>query len=335
MLRGLWHPKEHKLPEARKKEETDRPVIVAGIFACWFLFSGLLGFFTPELALLARGIRLDDSVSPEQVTVVRGAQVSQVLHLFLMAGLHLVMCSDGAQETSFKSTHTENAVRTLLLSDSIWVALTCIWYWVALVPAMRDNSWNAAGLLLESACLVGLGLLAFSQSRGKESSVLGGLVKTQLNSATLKMPSFTEKNHVFLFGMILCGLGAIVTLLVPGLMLKAFAGDVLTGPAAAAAGIVVQLHGVCYMNEFLMLLAVVSTQVLALEYSACRLIWLWGFGKAVFFGVGREAARLLNLPETVFLAALVLHAVLSGFAYRGLAVFAKKSLTEKVTGRTL
>lgn len=288
----------------------------------------------PEMALKAHGFVLDDA-SSEQKAIVLCLAMSLGIHFALMAGLHGAVNSNGAKETTLKSTHHLAAVRTVLLTDAIWAAIRCLWLWVIAVPTLKQEGWNSSMLYLDSAiCLAG-GVMAFASSRGEEKRALGGLVKTQVNAAVLKIPEFNKKNDMFLYWIGLGALGAPLLLLFPSTLLSKILGNTLSGGTLACASLLLQFHAMALLSEVSTLVALASSQVLALEYAACRWLWVWGFGAAVFSFVCKAGAQQLGLPSWPLFGDCVGYAALSILAFDNLGDFADKSLTETITGRTM
>lgn len=326
----------HRHKEETKKEEdhASRSNYVCMGWTGVFSVLAVALCLAPEMALKAHGFVLDDA-SSEQKAIVLCLAMSLGMHFALMAGLHGAVNSNGAKETTLKSTHHLAAVRTALLTDAIWAALRCLWLWVIAAPALRHQGWNPAMIYVDSAiCLAG-GVMAFASSRGEEKRALGGLVKTQVNAAALKIPEFNKKNDMFLYWIGIGALGAPLLLLFPSTLLNAILGETLSGGPLACASLLLQCHAMALFNEVLTLVALASSQVLALEYAACRWLWVWGFGAAVFSFVCKVCAQQLGLASWPLFADFVGYAALSILAYDNLKDFGEKSLTETLTGRTM
>lgn len=328
----------HRHKETKDNVKTDEKSTRSNQVA--LVISGVLGLYAItmmtacELVLKIYGFGFDD-MNSEQKTIVVGLGFSVGMHILLMTGLHVLANGEGAQETTLKATHTLSAVRTVLLTDAMWAAARCLWLWVVVVPAFREQGWSCAMLYVDSAMFAALGFAAFATSRGEQKSALGGLVKTQVNAATLKIPEFNQKNDMFLFWIGICAVSAPLLLLLPGTVLNVLVPEKLDGASLAAATLLLQNHGILLLNELLTLVALASSQMLALEYVACRWLWVWGFGACIFSLVCKEGAKQFGVPTWPFVADAACYGLLSILAYKNLADFGKKTLTETLTGRTM
>lgn len=330
----MFHRNKESKDVAKTDEKSTRSnqvaLVISGVFGLFSIVN--LVAFEPMLKMY--GVGLDD-LGSEQRTILVGLGFSSGMHTLLMTGLHVLANGSGAPETTLKATHTLSAVRTVLLTDAMWAAVRCLYLWVVAVPAFRQQGWSSAMLYLDSALWAALGFAAFATSRGEKKSALGGLVKAEVNAANLKIPEFNKKNDMFLFWIGISAVSAPLLLLLPGTVLNMLVPEKLDGASLAAATLILQFHGTWTLNELLTLVALASSEVLALEYVACRWLWVWGFGACIFSLACKEVAKQFGLPAWPFLAHAACYAALSVLAYKNLADFGKKTLTETLTGRSM
>mmetsp|Transcript_119170 Transcript_119170/g.337104 ORF Transcript_119170/g.337104 Transcript_119170/m.337104 type:complete len:336 (-) Transcript_119170:182-1189(-) len=322
-------------PVVQPKGPADKAVKIAWVFSAFFFVMGALGLVAPLKTLELWGFKPADDVSKEQLAWISGLQQLIVIHAFFASAFHVVVTGDGAVETALRSSHHLSAVRTVLLADSMWCALSCIWMWVSIVPGVKQIGGMTVVLYGLSACLGLMGLLCYDASKGDKVQAFGGLIQAQSNAATLNLevPSGDPKNYVFLAWMAVCAVCAPLFAVMPGMALSAFAGGFLDGSALATSKFLVQSLGLLMLNELLAIYGLMCAGVLALQYTAARLMWVWCCSMAVFFCVAKEVYIHLELQAVPVYASMAACAAFAGLAYFSLTQFSNKSLSETITGR--
>eukprot|EP00928_Gymnodinium_smaydae_P062148 TRINITY_DN46077_c0_g1_i1.p1 TRINITY_DN46077_c0_g1~~TRINITY_DN46077_c0_g1_i1.p1 ORF type:complete len:359 (+),score=73.65 TRINITY_DN46077_c0_g1_i1:71-1078(+) len=310
-----------------------KPTTVCWIFFLWFCTTGVVGLLFPGSMILARGVVLGSRCDAGATAWLNVLQQSQVLQSLLMAAFHLVVLRNGAIETRITSTHHMQAVRTLLLTDTVWISFSCVFIWTTLLPEMKENGWHHSWVLYESFLLAALGLVAFVESRGDAVVALGGLVKAQANAAHVTVPEFHKRNYGLLAWGAIAAAGAPVLLMYPESVTDLYGIDTLNGSCQAASNFLAQIMGLCLLNQAACILAILSSGVLALQYCATRLLWVWSFGLAVFTLGLQQILGLLHLkvfPIYIDVSASLLVCFL---AKRSMEEFANVGSLHKMTGR--
>lgn len=315
-------------------EGLQRPTTVLWIFFSWFAFTGITGLLFPEQMLDLRGVFFHDECSSGPKALILTLEQTQVLQSLFMAGLHLVVLKNGAEEAKLTSTHHMGAVRTLLLTDAVWLSLSCVWAWVFAVPSMRLHGWHHHWVLWESFLLAFLGLVAFFESRGEVVEVFGGLVQAQTNAANIKMPKPLSRNYGLMLWAIIAGFFAFVHIAMPELVLRLFFKDYLYGTCRAMSSLLVQLTGCCLLNQAMSIVAILGSSVLALHYTATRLLWVWSFGMAVFVLGTHQAYVYLGLDSSWHYASSAGFLAVALVAKHSMAEFSKVATMTRMTGRT-
>eukprot|EP00401_Gymnodinium_catenatum_P077194 CAMPEP_0117488404 /NCGR_PEP_ID=MMETSP0784-20121206/16499_1 /TAXON_ID=39447 /ORGANISM="" /LENGTH=336 /DNA_ID=CAMNT_0005283093 /DNA_START=119 /DNA_END=1129 /DNA_ORIENTATION=+ len=316
---------------------TAKAVKIAWVYAAGYFIIGVAGILAPQTLLTCMGVKISDEVGKEQLSWINGMQQLLVLHAFFLSAVHMVITGDGAVETTLKSTHHLSAVRTVLFADAVWSAIACIWIWVSIAPGLKDMGGTTATLFGLSAVIALMGVVCYSASRGEKVSAFGGLVQAQANVATLQLevPTADPKNYVFIFWMAVCLVCAPVFMILPSLALTGFAGNLLDGPALAIGKFLAQFLGILMLGEFLAMLGLMSAGVLALQYTAARIMWVWSCSMAVFFCMSKEVYIYMGLQPAPMYVGIIGCASFSGLAYFSVTQFSKKSLTETLTGRAM
>mmetsp|Transcript_10671 Transcript_10671/g.28257 ORF Transcript_10671/g.28257 Transcript_10671/m.28257 type:complete len:341 (-) Transcript_10671:124-1146(-) len=314
-------------------EGLQKPTFVVWIFITWFSVFGILGLVAPEWLLTVRGFSFSPEFTKEQRAWLCGLAQYHVLHTLLVAALHLIVIREGAGEARLTSRSHMAAVRTLLLTDTVWLSLTCICIWISIVPQMKEFGWLSNLVLGESFLLMGLGFWTFMESRGDEHVWVGGVIKAQTNAANIGSPHLIPRTYGPLAWMIVAGICVPLFLVMPETVLHIYVGDFLKDQSLAMGSLLVQFIGISLLSEVLTLLAIVGSKVIAIQYTAVRILWVWTFAMGIYFCLAQQIHKLMNLPWTPLFACIAVCFVVSTLAKGSMAEFARISAVERTTGR--
>eukprot|EP00928_Gymnodinium_smaydae_P032913 TRINITY_DN23725_c1_g1_i1.p1 TRINITY_DN23725_c1_g1~~TRINITY_DN23725_c1_g1_i1.p1 ORF type:complete len:340 (+),score=65.98 TRINITY_DN23725_c1_g1_i1:70-1089(+) len=315
-------------------EGLQKPTFILWIFFAWFACSGIVGLFFPEMMLKARGVYFHEECSSGPRSIILTMEQTQVMQSLFMAGLHYVVLHQGAAEARLVSTHHMGAVRTLLLTDTVWLAISCTWAWVFAIPAMREQSWHHDWVLWESFLLAILGLAAFVESRGDVVSVMGGLVQAQTNAAYIKWPKLITRNYALYAWLLIAGVAGPIHVLLPDAMLWMYTGDYMKATCRSMSSLLVQLTGCCLLNQALSITAILGSSVLALHYTATRLLWVWSFGMTIYILGTHQVYLFLGLNSSWHYLCVCGFLVVCITAKFSMAAFSTVDMTTRMVGRT-
>lgn len=300
----------------------------SGVFA-------ISAFFVPDSVQALFGSKaLGDAVPVEQKVWARFAVQYLALHVSFVAFGHFIITGHGAVETTLRSTHHLSAIRTVMVGDALWAALSCIALWILIMPQMSSYGYDTTPILVLSVVLAIIGLASHFASRGEEFKALGGLIRMNANAAQYVMPKFEPKNFIFFVFIVVDFVFCPIFLFAPDFMVKRCGVDGLLGTDATAfVKVTMQFVGIMKLNHVLTLIGLLASGVLALEYCMVRFLWVWSTAGTVVMCLFREAHVYLGLPTAPAFLGMLWFAFLMGFSYHSLAQFGQKSMKEKIIGR--